>query len=127
MQTVVSCLWVVKMNKLNNVSGRIFLDVIAAMYIMVMISVLVFNTIFFNIKMLHSIESTDKISCAINDEMSILLAKKQYQNTDIEGMKISYSKLYAGNIDGTDFYKFIIDISQERSGIKRSYEILISE
>ena len=115
------------MRKMNNIKGSVFLDVIAAMFIMIMTGIVVFNTIFFNIQMIHIIKDTDEIICEINDEITIMLAKKQYKNKNAEGREIVYSKKYAGSIYGTDFYELNIDIEQEGRGIKRSYEILISE
>jgi len=115
------------MRKMNNTRGSVFLDVIAAMFIMTMTAIVVFNTVFFNIKVLDIIKNTDEIVAEINDEITIMLAKKQYKDKSNKGREIVYSKKYAGSIDGTDFYELNIDVTQEGSEIKRSYEILISE
>ncbi|WP_028829025.1 hypothetical protein [Proteocatella sphenisci] len=115
------------MKKMNNTRGSVFLDVMAAMFIMTMTAIVVYNTVFFNMKTLDSIKNNDEIVAEINDEITIILAKKQYKDKSSKDWEILYSKKYAGSIDGSDFYQLNIDISQERSGIKRRYEILISE
>lgn len=115
------------MRKMNNTRGSVFLDVIAAMFIMTMTAIVVFNTVFFNIKVLDIIKNTDEIVAEINDDITIMLAKKQYKDKSNKEREIVYSKKYAGSIDGTDFYELNIDVTQEGSEIKRSYEILISE
>ena len=115
------------MKNIHDQKGSVFLDVIAAMFIMTLTGIIVFNSVFFNLKMQSALKDMDRMNSAIEDEIIMLTDSEGYSERTAEGYDISSYRKYAGTVNGTDFYEIRIDISHEGSEMRRSYEILIHE
>ena len=115
------------MKNIHNQKGSVFLDVIAAMFIMTLTGIIVFNSVFFNLKMQSALKDMDRMNSIIEDEIIILNDSEGYSGRTAQDYDISSYRKYAGTVNGTDFYEIRIELSHEGSEIKRSYEILIHE
>ena len=115
------------MKSIHNQNGSVFVDVISAMFIMTLTGIIVFNSVFFSLKIQAALKDMDHMNSAAEDEIALLLDTKEHNSKSYEGYDISYSRKYSGTVSGTDFYQLRIDFSQEGSEMRRSYEILIHE
>lgn len=115
------------MKNIHDQKGSVFLDVIAAMFIMTLTGIIVFNSVFFNLKMQSALKDMDRMNSIIEDEIIILNDSEGYSGRTAQDYDISSYRKYAGTVNGTDFYEIRIELLHEGSEIKRSYEILIHE
>lgn len=115
------------MKSIHEQKGSVFLDVIAAMFIMTLTGIIVFNSVFFSLKMQSALKDMDRMNSVIEDEIIMLTGSEVYSGIAAEGYDISSYRKYAGTVNGTDFYEIRIELSQEGSETRRSYEILIHE
>ncbi|MGB5824287.1 MAG: hypothetical protein WBH44_09410 [Proteocatella sp.] len=111
----------------SNNRGSLFIDVIIGVNILIILGILTFKIIFFQINSLNIIETIDSMNSIANDEITKILRIRLYEDRSIEGNKVSYNKDYIDTVDGVDFYKLRMEIKNEKNKITRKYEVIIME
>lgn len=113
-------------NRLNN-RGSLFIDVIVGANLLIILGILIFKTIFFQINVISMIETIDTMNSIANDEISKILTMRTYEDHSIGENKVSFYRTFVDTVDQVDFYKLRMEIENEKSKIIRNYEVIINE
>ena len=88
------------MKNIHDQKGSVFLDVIAAMFIMTLTGIIVFNSVFFNLKMQSALKDMDRMNSVIEDEipLSAILFPPLFSRTPFRLIGIKYSLLIISQV-----------------------------
>lgn len=112
---------------MKNNKGTILADVIAALFLLTLISLTVFTTISFQWKSVKSLELAETMDRIAKAELIYFKEGGNYTSKTIEDFDLEYRKEFIRNEFGIDFYLVELEIIH-RSGIpRRTYEFITKE
>lgn len=112
---------------MKNNKGSTLADVIAALFLLTLISLVVFSTISFQWKSVNYIQNFEKIDFIVKSELINFAKNKEFTSKTVDEFHLNYSKKFLRNEFGLNFYMVKLEIANTDQGLRREYEFLIKE
>lgn len=107
--------------------GSTLADVISALFLLTLISLVVFSTISFQWKSVKYIQNFEKIDFILKSELINFVENKDLTSKVVDEFNLNYSKKFLRNEFGLNFYMVKLEIINVDQGLRREYEFLIKE